>query len=240
MKKDLAYFELKQEIEEFLYLEADLLDARKFREWLDLLAEDLVYFMPIRRNVKFGQHAEKENTRQGEGISWFDEDKWTLGKRVDQILTGVHYAEEPLSRVTHLVSNIRLLDRMPKVYSHPKVDPSIVPKGHTNYRVFISPPGAKPSALFTDGLQGPHLHRVPDGVSYTIMIVEAAEAVPWTMPEGLLFDPSQPLPKLGGLVPGITQALMVNTAGHSFRSDFPEDKMRAWITKDGGEPVDDE
>ncbi|WP_428487310.1 3-phenylpropionate/cinnamic acid dioxygenase subunit beta [Rhodopila sp.] len=111
----LSWFALKQEIEDFLYREADLLDQRQFHDWLDLLAEDLVYFMPIRRNVKFGQHAEKENTRQGEGISWFDEDKWTLGKRVEQILTGVHYAEEPLSRVTHMVSNVRLLDVRPSV-----------------------------------------------------------------------------------------------------------------------------
>lgn len=114
-RRGLAWYELKQDIEDFLYLEADLLDQRRFREWLNLLAEDLVYFMPIRRNVKFGQHAEHENTRQGEGISWFDEDKWTLGKRVDQILTGVHYAEEPLSRVAHMVSNVRLLDVSPSV-----------------------------------------------------------------------------------------------------------------------------
>ena len=113
MKRSLAYYELKQEIEEFLCHEADLLDNRKFRAWLDLLAEDLVYFMPIRRNVRFGEHDERENTRQGEGISWFDEDKWTLTKRVEQILTGVHYAEEPLSRVTHMVTNIRLLDIQP-------------------------------------------------------------------------------------------------------------------------------
>ena len=113
VRRGLAWYELKQEVEEFLYHEADLLDQRRFREWLDLLADDLVYFMPIRRNVKFGQHDERENTRQGEGISWFDEDKWTLGKRVEQILTGVHYAEEPLSRVTHMVSNVRLLDVQP-------------------------------------------------------------------------------------------------------------------------------
>jgi 3-phenylpropionate/cinnamic acid dioxygenase small subunit len=111
----LARLVLKQEIEDFLFMEADLLDQRAFRLWLDLLAEDLVYFMPIRRNVKFGQHEQKENTRQGEGISWFDEDKWTLGKRVEQILTGVHYAEEPLSRVTHMVSNVRLLEVTPSV-----------------------------------------------------------------------------------------------------------------------------
>jgi len=100
---------LKAEIEEFLYHEADLLDRRQFKEWLDLLAEDIVYFMPMRQNVKFGQHEERENTRLGQGISWFDEDKWTLTKRVEQILTGVHYAEEPLSRICHMVSNVRIL-----------------------------------------------------------------------------------------------------------------------------------
>jgi 3-phenylpropionate/cinnamic acid dioxygenase small subunit len=113
VRHGLAWFLLKQEIEEFLCHEADLLDQRRFGEWLELLAEDLVYFMPVRRNVKFGQHAARENTRQGEGISWFDEDKWTLTKRVEQIMTGVHYAEEPLSRVTHMVSNVRLLDATP-------------------------------------------------------------------------------------------------------------------------------
>ena len=112
-RRGLAWLALQQEIAEFLYFEADLLDQRRFKQWLELLAEDLVYFMPIRRNVKFGQQAERENTRQGEGISWFDEDKWTLTKRVEQILTGVHYAEEPLSRVTHMVSNVRLLDVSP-------------------------------------------------------------------------------------------------------------------------------
>ena len=111
--EDAARRALAAELAEFLYLEADLLDERRFAEWLDLLAEDLIYFMPIRHNVKFGQHAERENTRQGEGISWFDEDKWTLGKRVEQILTGVHYAEEPLSRTAHLVTNIRVISATP-------------------------------------------------------------------------------------------------------------------------------
>jgi 3-phenylpropionate/cinnamic acid dioxygenase small subunit len=103
-----AYYRLKADMEDFLYVEADLLDERRFREWLNLLADDITYFMPIRRNVKFGQHAQRENTVQGSGISWFDEDKWTLTKRVDQILTGVHYAEEPLSRVCHMVSNVQI------------------------------------------------------------------------------------------------------------------------------------
>jgi 3-phenylpropionate/cinnamic acid dioxygenase small subunit len=115
MARDLKYFQLKEEIEAFMYTEADLLDQREFRQWLDLLADDLVYYMPIRRNVRFGQHADHENTRLGQDISWFDEDKWTLEKRVDQIMTGVHWAEEPLSRVSHLISNIRLLEVRPSM-----------------------------------------------------------------------------------------------------------------------------
>lgn len=102
--------ELRAEIEDFFYQEADFIDERKFKDWLDMLHDDIKYFMPMRRNVKFGQHAEKENTRQGMDISWFDEGKWTLTKRVEQILTGVHYAEEPLSRTSHLISNVRLLE----------------------------------------------------------------------------------------------------------------------------------
>lgn len=115
LERNAAYFQLRAEVEDFLYLEADLLDERRYREWLDLMAEDISYFMPMRRNVKFGQHAERENTKPGEGISWFDEDKWTLTKRVDQILTGVHYAEEPLSRICHLVTNIRIVTALPSV-----------------------------------------------------------------------------------------------------------------------------
>jgi 3-phenylpropionate/cinnamic acid dioxygenase small subunit len=110
-----AYYRLKADMEDFLFAEADLLDERRFRDWLNLLADDITYFMPIRRNVKFGQHAQRENTVQGSGISWFDEDKWTLTKRVDQILTGVHYAEEPLSRVTHMVSNVQIRRVIPSL-----------------------------------------------------------------------------------------------------------------------------
>ncbi|WP_333499298.1 3-phenylpropionate/cinnamic acid dioxygenase subunit beta [Kluyvera sp. CHPC 1.2972] len=103
--------QLTPEIAEFFYTEASLIDERQFQQWLDLLHEDIVYFMPMRRNVKFGQHAARENTVQGDDISWFDEGKWTLTKRVEQILTGVHYAEEPLSRTTHFITNVRVLDQ---------------------------------------------------------------------------------------------------------------------------------
>lgn len=106
--RDARYYEVKREIEEFLFDEANLLDERRFKPWLDMLADDLEYFMPMTFNVKFGQHVAREHTSRDGEMSWFHEGKWTLGKRVDQILTGMHWAEEPLSRVCRLVSNVQL------------------------------------------------------------------------------------------------------------------------------------
>ena len=108
---------LKDEIEQFLYQEAELLDERRFGEWLDFLTEDIRYWMPMRRNVKFGE-LDREFTREGHDINWFDEGKDTLVRRVNQILTGVHWAEEPLSRVCHSVSNIQILNATPS-FSQP-------------------------------------------------------------------------------------------------------------------------
>ena len=108
LPRDARYYEIKREVEEFLYDEANLLDERQFKDWLDTLAEDLEYFMPMTFNVKFGEHAARENTAREKHMSWFNEGKWTLTKRAEQILTGVHWAEEPLSRVCRLVSNVQL------------------------------------------------------------------------------------------------------------------------------------
>lgn len=106
--RDAKYYELKREMEEFLFDEAELLDERRFKEWLDTLAEDLVYFMPMTYNVKFGEHEKREKTRMEKDMSWFNEGKWTLTKRAEQILTGVHWAEEPLSRLCRVVSNVQV------------------------------------------------------------------------------------------------------------------------------------
>jgi 3-phenylpropionate/cinnamic acid dioxygenase small subunit len=98
---------LREEIEQFLYDEAALLDERCFTEWIELLADDIHYHMPIRRNVKFGEQY-RENTSAASEMSWFDEGKRTLAGRVRQIMTGVHWCEEPFSRVRHIISNIQV------------------------------------------------------------------------------------------------------------------------------------
>lgn len=100
---------LKEEIEQFLYREAELLDERRYEDWLDLFTEDTRYWMPMRRNVP-AEEPGLEFTREGVDVNWFDEGKDTLTRRVQQIRTGVHWAEQPPSRICHLVSNVQIQD----------------------------------------------------------------------------------------------------------------------------------
>lgn len=103
---------LQREIEELYYREADMLDERRYAEWLDLFTEDVNYFMPMRRNVKFGE-GHRENTSSDREVGWFDEGKATLASRVRQLNTGLHWAEEPQSRICHIVSNVQLVAEDP-------------------------------------------------------------------------------------------------------------------------------
>jgi 3-phenylpropionate/cinnamic acid dioxygenase small subunit len=108
----LARLLLQEDVEQFLYREAELLDARRYEDWLDLLADDVRYWMPMRRNVPAEEPA-REFTREGADVNWFDEGKDTLTRRVKQILTGVHWAEQPPSRICHMVANVQVLDAPP-------------------------------------------------------------------------------------------------------------------------------
>lgn len=97
---------LAYEVEQFLYEEAALLDDRRFHEWLDLFADDVHYWMPIRSTRARGQE-DLELTAEHEN-SYFDEDKSALEQRVAKLDTGWSWAEDPPSRTRHVVSNVRL------------------------------------------------------------------------------------------------------------------------------------
>lgn len=104
----LAYLSLMREFEDLMYREADLLDERRYEEWLDLFTDDVTYWMPMRKNVAW-EDRESDITDEDD-IAWIHDDKATLAKRVRQIMTGIHWAEEPLSRVSHLITNVRLAE----------------------------------------------------------------------------------------------------------------------------------
>ena len=104
-----ARISLQYEIEQLYYAEAHALDDRRFEEWLEFFTDDLRYRMPMARNVT-SKGTDQEYLEGDLDVSWIDEDKETLSRRVAQIRTGVHWAEEPLSRTTHLVTNVFIAD----------------------------------------------------------------------------------------------------------------------------------
>jgi hypothetical protein len=133
--------------------------------------------------------------------------------------------------------NIRLLSRMPTIYEHRGPNPP--PANMTYFRAFVTPPKVSPRSVFVEkqtttmGFIKDH-----DGIENTILVVEAADAVPWTKPEELLFLPNKPLPPLGGhFATGFT-IVVCDTGLRRIRPDFDEIQLRAAITCNGGEKVE--
>lgn len=92
-----------QEVHQFLVWEAELLDSRRYRDWLDLFTEDIVYRMPVR--------VTKAHTLEGSilnGMDHFDEDMYSLKKRVQRFETEHAWTEDPPSRTRHFVTNVRV------------------------------------------------------------------------------------------------------------------------------------
>jgi hypothetical protein len=124
--------------------------------------------------------------------------------------------------------NAALLARRPEVFAAPGYWPGDGPHG-TFFQVFVGP-----GAAF-EGRKGMKLSDdFPDGLSNTILIAEAGEAVPWTAPADLPYAPDKPLPKLGGL--RLREAMfMVALADGSVREIrvTNEETIRAAITRNG-------
>jgi 3-phenylpropionate/cinnamic acid dioxygenase small subunit len=72
------------ELMQFYIREAWLLDERKFKEWLDLFTEDVLYFMPRRKNVP-RRELHREVTPLGD-LAVFEEDKRYLEMRVVRLV----------------------------------------------------------------------------------------------------------------------------------------------------------
>ena len=99
---------LQHEVEQFLYTEAALLDARRWRDWLGLLADDIHYWMPIRRTVTVSD-LDLEFTKPG-AMAYFDDDRQLLEMRVKKLESASAWSENPPSRSRHMVSNVRITD----------------------------------------------------------------------------------------------------------------------------------
>jgi 3-phenylpropionate/cinnamic acid dioxygenase small subunit len=95
---------LWNELMHFYIEEAWLLDERRLSEWLELLTDDMVYFMPRRKNV-LRREIEREITKPGD-MAFFEDTKEMMRVRVMRLETGMAWAEDPPSRTRHLIGNL--------------------------------------------------------------------------------------------------------------------------------------
>jgi 3-phenylpropionate/cinnamic acid dioxygenase small subunit len=95
-----THFELGQ----FYFREAEFLDDGRFADWLEMLADDLHYWAPLRSNRMRRQQA-LSIAAEGEA-AFYDETKESLAWRIRRYDSGMAWAEDPPSRTRHLVSNI--------------------------------------------------------------------------------------------------------------------------------------
>jgi 3-phenylpropionate/cinnamic acid dioxygenase small subunit len=95
--------EVKEEIEALLLYEAELLDDRRFADWLTLFAPDLRYEMPLRVGREKGAAGEIDPYARR-----LDDTFETLRIRVQRLDSEYAWAENPPSRTRHFVTNIRV------------------------------------------------------------------------------------------------------------------------------------
>jgi len=94
--------ERHQAAHQFLVEEAALLDAADYHGWLHLLTDDISYVMPVRVTTARGAGFDSLD-----GMGHFDEDMYSLRKRVQRLDTEHAWTEDPPSRTRHFVSNVR-------------------------------------------------------------------------------------------------------------------------------------
>jgi hypothetical protein len=130
-------------------------------------------------------------------------------------------------------NNIKLIDQMPKVYALPT--PTKAKANETHYRVFVGNGSA------WDYLKGSKLQEFLDGTSNTILVVTAADAVPWTKPDELDFDPEKDMKKLLGFFESsVCNVAFGDGSVRALSKSLELKTLNALITRGGGEVIGDD
>jgi ethylbenzene dioxygenase beta subunit len=100
----LPSLELMNEVQQFLYREARHHDNEEFREWLDMLTEDIHYWMPYR----YQRYRKNEKEPTIYDTAYYNDDMECLKKRILRTETGTCWSEDPATRAAHVVTNIEV------------------------------------------------------------------------------------------------------------------------------------
>jgi len=131
--------------------------------------------------------------------------------------------------------NRALLDQMPDVYRSRET----IGTGETSMMLFVGR-GAAFAAPEDPAGRPLRIADIPDGTSNTIMLVEAGpdKAVPWTKPEDLQFQRTNPRAALGTVPRKGFLAALFDGSVRVLPADIEPAHLRALITPNGGEHID--
>ncbi|MFM8414623.1 MAG: DUF1559 domain-containing protein, partial [Planctomycetota bacterium] len=131
--------------------------------------------------------------------------------------------------------NLELVGRMPAVYADPSA-PDLAARGLTTIQVLTGK-----GMAFAAPDEPIDFSAISDGTSRTLAIVEATpdNAVPWTKPDDVEFDPDEPLAGVGNphRAGGLFAAGFFDGSVRMLTPDLDPDVFRALATPAGGEPV---
>lgn len=93
------------QLHEFYAREARLLDAEDYDGWLEMLTEDVHYWMPARETV----FRKEEMSPDPANMNLYHETLTSLRVRALRLKTGTAWSENPRTRFRHLITNIEVL-----------------------------------------------------------------------------------------------------------------------------------
>ncbi|OGA24833.1 MAG: hypothetical protein A3I02_12490 [Betaproteobacteria bacterium RIFCSPLOWO2_02_FULL_67_26] len=92
----------RQQVEDFLYEEAALLDAWRLDDWLELLTDDAVYNVPSN---------DRPDGDSRDTLFIIADDIRRIRARVTRLKDKSAHAEYPPSRTRRMISNVRIVER---------------------------------------------------------------------------------------------------------------------------------
>lgn len=90
----------RSEAEDFLYRQAEFIDAREFASWIDLFTPDGTYWIPARPG----------DTDPRTQLSFQYDDVPGMAARCERLLDAGTGGQQPGTRSSHVVSNVRIIE----------------------------------------------------------------------------------------------------------------------------------
>jgi benzoate/toluate 1,2-dioxygenase subunit beta len=89
------------DIQQFLFLEARLMDEHRYDAWLALWTAEAHYWIPSADDDRGIEHS----------IALVNEDRRGIEDRIKRLKSGAHYAQDPRSQLVRVVSNVEIIEQ---------------------------------------------------------------------------------------------------------------------------------